>query len=72
MGEKQVSRDQETLGCGIHVNLTITTYLSIAADQVHPFMATVFPNSRGHIQQDIVQEWFKEQSNEFSIPNISI
>ena len=35
----------ETLGSAIHVdvNLTRVTYLNIVADQVHPFMAMVFP-----------------------------
>ena len=32
----------ETLGPGIHVdvNLTLSTYLNIVVDQVHPFMET--------------------------------
>ena len=44
----------ETLGPGINVNVTLTrtTYLNIVADQVHPFMATVFSNGSGLFQQD--------------------
>lgn len=43
-----------TLGPGIHVDVTMTctTYLSIIADQVHPFIATVFPNVSDLFQQD--------------------
>lgn len=35
----------ETLGPAIYVDVTVTytTYLNIVADQVHIFMATVFP-----------------------------
>ena len=46
----------ENLGPGIHLDvaLTCTTYLSIVADQVHPFMATVFPGGSGLFQQDNV------------------
>ncbi|MCI4377385.1 hypothetical protein PGIGA_G00202980 [Pangasianodon gigas] len=46
----------ETLGPGIYVSATLTrtTYLNIVADQVHPFMATVFPNGSGLLQQDNV------------------
>ncbi|KAJ8276573.1 hypothetical protein COCON_G00083250, partial [Conger conger] len=67
----------ETLGPGIHVdvNLTHATYLNIVADQVHPFMATVFPDGSGLFQQDnapchtahIVQEWFEEHEEEFKV-----
>ena len=44
----------ETLGPGIHVDVTLicTTYLNIVADQVHPFMATVFPHGSELFQQD--------------------
>ncbi|MCI4389581.1 hypothetical protein PGIGA_G00099830 [Pangasianodon gigas] len=44
----------ETSGPGIHVDviLTHTTYLNIAADQVHRFMAT---------------EWFEEYDQEFKV-----
>lgn len=36
----------EILGAGINVDVTLThtTYLTIAADPVHHFMAAVFPN----------------------------
>ena len=60
----------ETLGPAIHVdgNLTRVTYLNIVADQVHPFMAMVFPDGSGLFQQDnapchtahIAREWFEE------------
>ena len=60
---RQASRDSvvlwpvfcwETLGPAIHVDVTLTptTYLSIVADHVHPFMETVFPDGRGLFQQD--------------------
>jgi len=44
----------ETLGPAIHVDVTLTrtTYLTIVADQVHPFMETAFPNGSGLFQQD--------------------
>ena len=60
----------ETLGPAIHVNVNLirVTYLNIVADQVHPFMARVFPDGSGLFQQDnapchtahIVREWFEE------------
>jgi len=39
----------ETMGPAIHVDVTLTrtTYLSIVADYVHPFMETLFPGSCG-------------------------
>ena len=39
----------ETLGPAIHVdvNLTRVTHLNIVADQVHRFMAMVFPDGSG-------------------------
>ena len=54
----------ETLGPGIHVDVTLTrtTYLNIVADQVHPFMAMVFPDGSGLFQQDnapILQKLFR-------------
>ncbi|MCJ8732198.1 hypothetical protein PDJAM_G00208470 [Pangasius djambal] len=65
------------MGPGIHVDviLTRTTYLNIVADQVHPFMATVFPNGSGLFQQDnatchtakLDQEWFEEYGKEFKV-----
>ncbi|MCJ8733570.1 hypothetical protein PDJAM_G00225080 [Pangasius djambal] len=44
----------ENLGPGIHVDVTLThsTYLNIVADQVHPFMATVFPNGTPRARAD--------------------
>ncbi|MCI4393629.1 hypothetical protein PGIGA_G00159810 [Pangasianodon gigas] len=86
MGRRQVSGGSvilwamfclETLGPGIHVDVTFTctTFLNIATDQVHPFMATVFPNDSGLFQQDnapchtakIVQEWFEEHDKKFKV-----
>ncbi|KAK3524459.1 hypothetical protein QTP70_029308, partial [Hemibagrus guttatus] len=65
----------ETLGPAIHVDVTLTstTYLSIVADHVHPFMETMLSDGCGLFQQDIapchkakmVQEWFDEHNNEF-------
>ncbi|KAK3562392.1 hypothetical protein QTP86_033531, partial [Hemibagrus guttatus] len=67
----------ETLGPAIHVDatLTCTTYLSIVADHVHPFMETAFPDGFGLFQQDnapchktkMFQEWFDEHNNEFEM-----
>ncbi|KAK3519432.1 hypothetical protein QTP70_027864, partial [Hemibagrus guttatus] len=67
----------ETLGPAIHVDVTLTrnTYLSIAADHVHPFMEMVFPDGCGLFQQDnepfhkpkMVQEWFDEHNNQFKV-----
>ena len=65
----------ETLGPAIYVDvtLTLTTYLSIVADHIHPFMKTVFPDGCGLFQQDnalchkakIVHEQFEEHNNKF-------
>ena len=67
----------ETLGPGIHVDVTLTctANLNIVGAQVHPFMATVFPDGSGLFQQDnapchsakIVQEWFEEHDKEFKV-----
>lgn len=67
----------ETLGPCIHVDVTLprTTYLNSVADQVHNFMAMVFPDGRGHFQQDnapchsatIGQEWFEEHDKELQV-----
>jgi len=65
------------LGPAIYVDVTLTrtTYLSIAADHVHPFMETAFPGGCGLFQQEnapchkakMVQEWFEEHNNEFEV-----
>ncbi len=55
--------------------LNATTYLSIVADHVHPFMTTVYPSSDGYFQQDnapchkaqIISDWFLEHDNEFTL-----
>ncbi|KAK3522147.1 hypothetical protein QTP70_026962 [Hemibagrus guttatus] len=67
----------ETLGPAIHVDVTVTcsTYLSIAADHLHPFMETLFPDGCDLLQQDnapchkaeMVQEWFDEHNNQFEV-----
>ena len=67
----------ESLGPAIHVDVTSTrtTYLSIVADHVHPFMDAIFPDGRGLFQQDnapchkakMVQDWFEEHSSEFEV-----
>ncbi|KAK3515693.1 hypothetical protein QTP70_028532 [Hemibagrus guttatus] len=86
MGRRQAGRGSimfwamfcwETFSSAIHVDVTLTctTYLSTAADHVHPFMETVFPDGCGLFQQDnapchkakMVQEWFDEHNNEFEV-----
>ncbi|KAK3538082.1 hypothetical protein QTP70_028642 [Hemibagrus guttatus] len=67
----------ETLGPAVHVDVILTrsTYLSIAADHVHPFMETLFPDGCGLFQQDnalchkaeMVQEWFDDHNNQFEV-----
>ncbi|GBO11184.1 hypothetical protein AVEN_23734-1 [Araneus ventricosus] len=50
-------------------------YLNIIADQLHPYMAFVFPTGNGIFQQDnapchkarIVFEWFEEHTDEFHL-----
>ncbi|GBM59519.1 hypothetical protein AVEN_24121-1 [Araneus ventricosus] len=50
-------------------------YLNIIADQLHPYMAFVFPTGKGIFQQDnalchkvrIVSEWFEEHTEEFHL-----
>lgn len=46
-----------TPGLGFHVDVTLicAPYLNITADQVHTFMAIVYPNSSGLYQQDNVR-----------------
>ncbi|GFU85300.1 transposase domain containing protein [Trichonephila clavipes] len=55
--------------------MNATGYLNIIADQLHPYMASVFPARYGKFQQDnnpchkakIVLEWFQEQNAEFQL-----
>ncbi len=55
--------------------LNATSYLSIVADHVLPFMTTVYPSSDGYFQQDnapchkaqIISDWFLEHDNEFTL-----
>ncbi|GBN95391.1 hypothetical protein AVEN_241689-1 [Araneus ventricosus] len=55
--------------------LNSCAYLSIVADQVHPYMATVYPENDGAFQQDnatchvskIVRAWFEEHDEEFQL-----
>ncbi len=59
----------------IEHRLNATSYLSIVADHVHPFMTTVNPSSDGYFQQDnapchkaqIISDWFLEHNNEFTL-----
>ncbi len=52
-------------------HLNATTYLSIVADHIHPFMTTVYTSSDGYFQQDnapchkaqIISDWFLEHDN---------
>ena len=65
------------MGPAIHVDVTLTrtTYLSIVADHVHPFMEMVFLDGCGLFQQvnapchkaKKVQEWFEEHNNESEV-----
>ena len=51
-------------------------YLSVDADHVHPFMATMDPSSNAYFQHDNspchkakpLSNWFHEHDNEFSVP----
>ncbi len=55
--------------------LNATAYLSIAADNVHPFMTKVYPSSDGYFQKDnapchkaqIISDWFLEHDNESTL-----
>ncbi|GFY13887.1 DDE_3 domain-containing protein [Trichonephila clavipes] len=61
-----------TRGCG---RMNATGYLNIIADQLHPYMASVFPAGNGMSQQGnapchktkIVLEWFQEHDAEFQL-----
>ncbi|GFU55377.1 transposase domain containing protein [Trichonephila clavipes] len=65
------------LGPVVVVELTMnaTGYLNIIADQLNPYMASVFPDGNGMFQQDnapchkakIVLEWFQEHDAEFQL-----
>ncbi len=66
----------QTLGPVVPIEhcLNTTTYLSIVADHVHPFMTTVY-HLLMYFQQDnapchkaqIISEWFLEHDNEFTL-----
>ncbi|GFX37116.1 transposable element Tcb2 transposase [Trichonephila clavipes] len=66
-----------TLGPVVVVEQTMnaTGYLKIIADQLHPYMAYVFPAGNGMFQMDnapcqkseIVLEWFQENDAEFQL-----
>ncbi|GBM57918.1 hypothetical protein AVEN_205993-1 [Araneus ventricosus] len=55
-------------------------YLNIIADQLHPYMAFVFPTGNVIFQQDnapchmarIVLEWFEEHTDEFHLMSCRI
>ena len=59
----------------VEQHLNAKRYLNIIANQVHLFMAAVYPYTSGFLQQDnapchkdrIVQEWFHEHDGEFSL-----
>ncbi len=59
----------------IEHRLNATSYLSIVADHVHPFMTIVYPSSDGYFQQhnapchkaQIISDWFLEHDNEFTL-----
>ncbi|GBO35378.1 Transposable element Tc1 transposase [Araneus ventricosus] len=66
-----------TLGPIVVVEQTMkaANYLNIIADQLHPYMAFVFPTENGIFQQDnsschnarTVLEWFEEHTDEFHL-----
>ncbi|GBM09308.1 hypothetical protein AVEN_135040-1 [Araneus ventricosus] len=66
-----------SLGPVVVVELTMkaANYLNIIADQLHPYMAFVFPTGNGIFQQDndpchearIVLEWSEEHTDEFHL-----
>ena len=59
----------------VEQRLNATGYLNIFANQVHPFMAAMYPSANGFLQQNnspchkirIDQEWFHEHDSEFSL-----
>ncbi|GFX84967.1 transposase domain containing protein [Trichonephila clavipes] len=59
----------------VEQTMNATGYLNIIADQLHPYMASVFPAGNGMFQQDnapchkakIVLEWFQEHNAEFQL-----
>ncbi|GBM26206.1 Transposable element Tc1 transposase [Araneus ventricosus] len=59
----------------VEQTMKAANYLNIIADQLHPYMAFVFPTGNGIFQQDnaprhkarIVLEWFEEYIDEFHL-----
>ncbi|GBM98327.1 Transposable element Tc1 transposase [Araneus ventricosus] len=59
----------------VEQTMKAANYLNIIADQLHPYMAFVFPAGNGIFQQDnapchkarIVLEWFEEHTHEFHL-----
>ncbi|GFX09605.1 transposable element Tcb1 transposase [Trichonephila clavipes] len=59
----------------VEQTMNATGYLNIIADQLHPYMACVFPAGNGMFQQDnapcqkaiIVLEWFHDHDAEFQL-----
>ncbi|GBL78764.1 Transposable element Tc1 transposase [Araneus ventricosus] len=59
----------------VEQTMKAVNYLNIIADQLHPYMAFVFPIGNGIFQQDnapchkaqIVLEWFEEHTDEFHL-----
>ncbi|GBM40893.1 Transposable element Tc1 transposase [Araneus ventricosus] len=59
----------------VEQTMKAANYLNIIADQMHPYMAFVFPTGNGNFQQDnapchkawIVLEWFEEHTDEFHL-----
>ncbi|GBN47885.1 hypothetical protein AVEN_39367-1 [Araneus ventricosus] len=59
----------------VEQTMKAANYLNIIADQLHPYMAVVFPTGNEIFQQDnaschkarIVLEWFEEHTDEFHL-----
>ncbi|GBO39372.1 hypothetical protein AVEN_83601-1 [Araneus ventricosus] len=59
----------------VEQTMKAANYLNIIADQLHPYMAFVFPTRNGISQQGnapclkarIVLEWFQEHTDEFHL-----